>query len=111
MLRVRGRVIPVTLEHSHLCVKLEDKTKIHGETNIDLKLNHKSPRIKKAYLDPEAQANPRALKALGKADYIFLSFGDLYTSLVPNLLVKGIREAIANSKAKVVYFANLMTKE
>lgn len=111
MFRVKGRVIPVTLEQSHLCVKLEDKSVVFGETNIDLKLTDTSPKIKKAFLTPDVQANPKAIKAIEKSDLIILSFGDLYTSVVPNLLVKGIPEAIQKSNAKVVYFCNLMTKK
>ena len=111
MFRVKGRVIPVTLEISDLNVKLEDGSTIEGETNIDLKLDAWSSPIKKAYLTPEVQANKKAIKAIEKSDVIIISFWDLYTSIVPNLLVKGIKEAIeANKKAKVVYFCNLMTK-
>lgn len=111
MFRVKGRVIPVTLELSHLNVELEDKTIVESETNIDLKLDENSSPIKKAYLTPEVNANNKAVKALDKSDVIIISFWDIYTSIVPNLLVKGIKEAIkANKKAKVVYFCNLMTK-
>ena len=111
MFKVRGKVIPVTLSLSHLNVKLEDGTNVEWETNIDLKLNEKSSPIKKAYLTPEVCANPKAIKAIEKSDVIIISFGDLYTSIVPNLLVKWIKEAIAaNKKAKVIFFCNLMTK-
>jgi len=111
MFRVKGRVIPVTLEQSHLCVKLEDKSVVFWETNIDLKLTDTSPKIKKAFLTPDVQANPKAIKAIEKSDMIILSFGDLYTSVIPNLLVKWIPEAIKKSNAKIVYFCNLMTKK
>ncbi len=111
MFKVKWRVIPVTLELSDLNVKLEDWTTVNWETNIDLKLNEKSSPIKKAYLTPEVSANPKSVHAIEKADLIIISFWDLYTSIVPNLLVKWIKEAIANNKkAKVVYFCNLMTK-
>ena len=111
MFKVKGKVIPVTLELSNLNVKLEDWTKVEWENNIDTGLDENSPIIKKAYLTPEVNANPKAIKAIEKSDFIILSFGDLYTSIVPNLLVKGIKEAIeANKKAKVIYFVNLMTK-
>lgn len=111
MFKVKGRVIPVTLQLSHLNVKLEDWTKVEWETNIDLKLDEKSSPIKKAYLTPDVYANPKAIKALEKSDVIIISFGDVYTSIVPNLLVKWIKEAIeANKNAKVIFFCNLMTK-
>ncbi|MDD3145631.1 MAG: YvcK family protein [Candidatus Gracilibacteria bacterium] len=111
MFKVKGRVIPVTLELSNLNVELQDGKIVEGETKIDLDLDETSSPIKIAYLTPEVNANSKAINAIEKADYILLSFGDLYTSIIPNLLVKGIKEAIAkNKKAKVVYFCNLMTK-
>lgn len=112
MFKVKGRVIPVTLEQSHLNVKLYDGQTVEWETNIDEWLDENSAQIKKAYLTPAGvQANPKAVQALKKSDIIIISFGDLYTSIIPNLLVEGIREAIEKNKdAKVVYFCNLMTK-
>lgn len=110
MFRVKGRVIPVTLENSHLCVDLEDGQTIIGETNIDEPKHDINLKIERAYLQPSVQANPKAIKAIKKSDLIIISFGDLYTSIIPNLLVEWISEAIKESNAKVVYFCNLMTK-
>jgi len=111
MFKVKWRVIPVTLELSHLNVELEDLTIVEWETTIDTELTEKSSPIKTAYLTPEVKANKKAIKAIEKSDLIIISYGDLYTSIVPNLLVKWIKEAIKkNKKAKVVYFCNLMTK-
>lgn len=111
MFRVKGRVIPVTLESSDLNAILEDWTLVEWEKNIDTKLDENSSPIKKAYLTPEVNANPKAIKAIEKSDIIIISFWDLYTSIVPNLLVKWIKEAIAsNKKAKVIYFCNAMSK-
>jgi len=111
MFKVKWRVIPVTLELSHLNVELVDGSIVEWETNIDLKLDENSSPIKRAYLTPEVNANSKAIDAIDKADVIILSFWDLYTSVIPNLLVKGIKEAInKNKKAKVIYFCNLMTK-
>ena len=111
LFKVRWRVIPVTLELSHLNVELESWEIVEWETNIDEGLNENSSPIKRVYLTPEVEANPKAIKAIEKSDVIIISFGDLYTSIVPNLLVRGIKEAIeSNKKAKVIYFCNLMTK-
>lgn len=111
MFKVKWRVIPVTLELSHLNVELVDGSVVEWETNIDLKLDENSSPIKRAYLTPDVHANSKAIEAIDKADVIILSFWDLYTSVIPNLLVKGIKEAInKNKKAKVIYFCNLMTK-
>jgi len=111
MFRVKGRVIPVTLEKSHLNVELEDWTLIKWEKDIDVPKHDVNLKITKAFLTPEVEANPKAVKAIEKSDMIIISFWDLYTSIVPNLLVKGIKEAIAKNKnAKVVYFCNAMSK-
>lgn len=111
MFRVKGRVIPVTLDLSHLCVELENWEIIVWETNIDVPKYDVNLKIKKAFLEPKVEANPKAIKAIEKSDLIIISFWDLYTSIIPNLLVKWIKEAIAKNKdAKVVYFCNLMTK-
>lgn len=111
LFKVRGRVIPVTLELSHLNAKLEDGTMIYWEDNIDVPKHDTDLKIVKAFLEPQVNANKKAIVAINKADVIILSFWDLYTSVIPNLLVKGIKEAISkNKKAKVIYFCNLMTK-
>ena len=110
MFRVKWRVIPVTLEQSHLCVELENWEIIEWETNIDEPKYNINLRIKKAYLKPEVQTNTKAIKAIEKSDLIIISFWDLYTSVVPNLLTIWLREAIKESKSTVVFFCNLMTK-
>lgn len=111
MFRVKWRVIPVTLELSHLNAELEDWTIVEWETNIDLNLNENTSPIKNVYLTPKVEANIKAIKAIEKSDVIILTFWDLYTSIIPNLLVKWIVEAIrSNKRAKVIFFCNLMTK-
>lgn len=111
MFKVKGRVIPVTLEFSHLCVELENWEIIVWETNIDIPKHDINLKIKRAFLQPEVKTNQKAIKAIEKSDIIIISFWDLYTSIIPNLLTKGLKEAIVkNKKAKVVYFCNLMTK-
>ena len=108
MFSVRGRVVPVTLDDVRLVAEYDDGSKITGEHYID------EPEVDKNivnfYLDKPAKAYKHAIRAIQEADYIILGPGDLYTTLMPNLLVDGIGEAILNSHAKVVYIANLMTK-
>lgn len=112
MFRVKGRVIPVTLEKSDLEVELEDWTKVFSETNIDLNLTEESSKIKKAYLIPEVETNPKAIRQIERSDVIIITFWDLYTSIIPNLLTKWLKESIkANKEAKIIYFCNLMTKK
>ncbi|MDP2091316.1 MAG: YvcK family protein [Candidatus Gracilibacteria bacterium] len=110
MFRVKGKVVPVTLEKSDLVVVLDNGQEIFGETNIDCPAHNTDLCIKEAYLSPEVKVNPKAREVLENSDIIIIGPGDLYTSIVPNLLVKGVKKAIKNADAKVVYFCNIMTK-
>lgn len=110
ILKIRGRVLPVTLDDVRLCAELEDGQIIFGEKNIDVPKHKADIKIKKVFLSPRAIANQKVLEEIKNADLILIGPGDLYTSIIPNLLVDGICEAIMNSKAKKVYVCNLMTK-
>jgi uncharacterized cofD-like protein len=109
ILRVRGRVVPVALTLSDLCGELEDGTVIRGESAIDLR-GKSNARIQRVYLDPPVRANPRAVQAVLEADAIVFGPGDLYTSIIPNLLADGLVDAIRQSSATRIYVSNLMTK-
>lgn len=110
MFRVQWKVIPVTLEKSDLGVILEDWKKIIWETNIDVPLYDWNIVIKEAFLEPKVTINNRAKDALENSDIIIIGPWDLYTSIVPNLLVSWLTEAIKKSNAKIIYFCNIMTK-
>lgn len=110
VLRIKGAVIPVTLSDTNLFATYEDGTTVAEEHLIDEPAHDGTLKITKAYLSPEAIPNPEALKAIGKADLIVIGPGDLYTSILPNLLVPGIAQALQETKAKIVYVCNLMTK-
>lgn len=110
MFDVRGKVIPVTLDDTQLGITLEDGTEIIGETNIDIPKHDGNQGIRDAFLIGEGKINPRAREVLINSDYIIIGPGDLYTSIVPNLLAVGMREAIQESKAKIIYICNIMTK-
>ncbi|MCH7541776.1 YvcK family protein [Patescibacteria group bacterium] len=110
ILGIRGRVYPVTLTNSNLVARLEDGKEIVGETNIDVRKEKSNAIIDYVYLDPTAYAYPEALREIETADVIVLGPGDLYTSVIPNLLVDGVAGAINYSRAKKVYICNLMTK-
>ena len=109
LLQVEGEVIPVTTNNVQLCAEYEDGEVILDEHLID-SAKHKSVRIKKAYLSPNAQATKESLSAIASADYLIVGPGDLYTSLIPNFLVKNIAAEIRKSKAKLIFITNLMTK-
>ena len=111
ILRIHGRVVPVTFDKSDLCVELEDGTIIEGETHIDVVAKkEKRAKIKRAFLKPVIVANPDAINAILTADIILIGPGDLYTSIIPNLLVKEVAAAIKKSKARKIFALNLMTK-
>jgi uncharacterized cofD-like protein len=110
ILNVKGKVIPVTLTPTRLFAKLSNGDTVEGETNIDIPKHDGNIKIKDIFLKPEVIANPKAIDAIKRADAIVLGPGDVYTSILPNLLVSGITEAIKKSKAKLIYNVNIMTK-
>lgn len=110
ILNVKGKVIPVTLKNTHLYAELEDGEIIKGETNIDVPKHDGSKRITHLFLKPEVSANPDAVAAILEADYVILGPGDLYTSILPNLITKDIVNALQKTRAKVIYIVNIMTK-
>jgi len=109
VLKTKGKVIPVTLNKLHLVAEYENGEKITGEGLIDENHFEKS-RIKTAYLEPKGKANPKAIKSIEESEYIVIGPGDLYTSIIPVLLVNDVKEAMKKSKAKIIYIMNLMTK-
>lgn len=110
VLRIKGAVIPVTLTETNLYATYEDGTTVGEEHLIDEPTHDGTLKITDLHLKPEATPNPAALTAITGADMVVLGPGDLYTSLLPNLLVPGIAGALKKTKAKVVYVLNLMTK-
>jgi uncharacterized cofD-like protein len=107
VLAIRGRIFPSTLSNVHLVATLEDASVVHGETRITAS---KSPIKKIALSSPGVRPLPLAVEAIREADLILLGPGSLYTSILPNLLIPEIAQAIIQSKAPRVYVANLMTQ-
>lgn len=110
ILGIKGQVIPVTLEYTRLFARLENDFLVVGESNIDVPKHDGNLFIKEVFLNPVPKANPEAIRAIKKADAIIIGPGDLYTSIIPNFLVKGIKEAVKKSPAKKIYVGNIMTK-
>lgn len=109
VLKIKGKVIPVTFNKLQLVAEYGNGKKITGESLIDE--NHlEESRIDTAYLEPQGKANPKAIKSIEESDYIVIGPGDLYTSIIPVLLVNGVKEAIKKSKAKIIFIMNMMTK-
>ena len=110
ILHASGSVFPVTLDKTNLVAILSDGTRIHGEANIDKREVKLELPIKRVYLSPKAHIYPKAAREIESADLIVAAPGDLYTSLLPVFLVRGVLEAINASKADLAYVINLMTK-
>ncbi|HEU0000732.1 MAG TPA: uridine diphosphate-N-acetylglucosamine-binding protein YvcK [Ktedonobacteraceae bacterium] len=114
LLNCSGRVIPVTLTQTMICADLEDGSSIWDETEIDTrgrKNNGDLSPIVNVRLEPaNVPACAQAVKAIKRADTIVIGPGDLFTSLLPNLLVKDIAQAVRESDAEKVYVCNIMTK-
>ena len=108
LLAVRGRVLPSTLEDVHLKAEFKNGKTVSGETKIvSYGYRHK---IEKIFLSKEAKSNDKAVDALKKADYIIVGPGSLYTSILPNFLLKEILETYNASSAPRVYICNVSTE-
>src|ERR1700685_716732 len=107
ILVTRGHIYPVTTANIELEALMEDGTRVRGET----KITASKGRIKELFLIPhDVEPLPQTLEAIARADLITIGPGSLFTSLIPNLLVHGIAQAIATSSATKVYVCNLMTQ-
>ena len=111
VLAVTGRVLPVTLQDVQLCAELEDGFIICGESRIGNHNDFHKGKIKRVYMEPAAiEPLKEAIDAINEADIIVLGPGSLYTSIIPNLIVDGISEAIKASRAAKIYVCNVMTQ-
>ena len=110
MFDVRGKVIPVTLDNVHLGVTLENGERIVGESEIDVPRHDANVPIRDAFLIGGGRLNPRAREAILNSDFVIIGPGDLYTSIIPNLLCEGMREALRETQARIVYVGSIMTK-
>ncbi|MBW4643260.1 MAG: YvcK family protein [Goleter apudmare HA4340-LM2] len=107
VLAVRGQVLPATLSDVRLWAELADGRRIEGESNIP---KAQGRIIKVGCIPANPPALPAAIKAIKEADYIIIGPGSLYTSLIPNLLVPEIADAIAQADALRIYICNIMTQ-
>lgn len=112
VLAISGRVLPVTNENVALEATFENGTRVLGESKISAFKKEQDCRIESVRLLPEhPKALPEAVRAIGEAELILLGPGSLYTSVIPNLLVEGVVEAICRSEALKIYVCNIMTQE
>ncbi len=107
ILSTRGHIFPATTSNVELEALMQDGSRVRGETNITAS----KVAIRELFLfPPDAEPLPQTLQAIAQADLITIGPGSLYTSLVPNLLVRGVHQAIAESAATKVFVCNLMTQ-
>ena len=110
ILFIKGKVIPVTIHQVRLKMVLKNRKILEGER--DIYLSHEIDQgYSKIYLEPFPKSNPHAIDAIKAADLIILGPGGLHTSIIPNLLVDGISQALRESHAKKVFIANLMNRK
>lgn len=106
VLKIKGKVLPFTLENPTLIGKMTDGSVVVGEHNITLS----DKKIDYVYYENDVKVNPNVVKAVKDADLIILSMGSLYTSIVPNLISQELIKTIDKSKAKIMYVCNMMTQ-
>lgn len=114
ILDVNGTILPVTTDQATLVAELTDGTRIFGENAIDMPRGNQREKIRDVYLVPHhcdaIHVYPPVVSAIEASDYIIIGPGDLFTSIIPNLLVPGVAEALRQCKAKLLYVVNIMTK-
>lgn len=107
VLAITGRVMPVTFESVRLTAELSDGRRVRGESAITAARG----RVMRLALEPATvRPNPEVLQAIARADAIVLGPGSLYTSILPNLLVSGVADAVARARALKIYVCNIMTQ-
>ena len=106
VLKVKGTVIPSTLNYVTLCAHVDDGEVIVGEHNI----TEAHRRVRDVFYDSEVIAYPEAIKAINEADIVIVGIGSVYTSILPNLIIDEIRESLCNTKADIIYYCNCMTQ-
>ncbi|MCM1988439.1 gluconeogenesis factor YvcK family protein [Oceanirhabdus seepicola] len=112
VLAVKGMVLPVTLDNMTLSAELENGEIIKGESKIPKKVIEHKSRIKRMNIEPRgARAPIEAIEAIENSDIIVIGPGSLYTSIIPNLLVQDIKEALLRANGRKVYISNIMTQQ
>jgi uncharacterized cofD-like protein len=111
VLNIKGRVLPVTNDNTNLYIKLKNGEILKSQNEINHNNKIQKIGIKNIYLEPQAKPNREAIKKIKEADIIIIGPGNHYCSVIPNLIVEGIPEAIYKSQAKVIYICNLVNKK
>ena len=110
ILKIKGKILPVTLTDSNLVAVYENGKKLIGERFIDEPKHSGKVKISRVSLKPKARIYSKTKRAILSADLVVIGPGDLYTSLIAALLTEGMTKALKKTRAKVVYIMNLMTR-
>jgi len=114
ILDAHGTILPVTVDKATLVAHLTDGSRIYGQKAIDIPRETQREKIQDIYLVPHhhdrVSVYPPVIEVINSADFILIGPGDLFTSIIPNLLVPGVKEAIQETNAIIFYIVNIMTK-
>ena len=114
ILDVDGTILPVTTDQATLVAEVTDGNRIFGEHAIDLPRGNQREKIRNVFLVPHhgdaIHVHPPVVEAIAAADFILIGPGDLFTSIIPNLIVPGVSDALGTTHAKVYNIINIMTK-
>ena len=114
ILDVKGEILPVTIDKATLVAELSDGQRIYGQAAINVPQGNPREKIQDIFLVPHhtgcISVYPPVIDAINRADHIVIGPGDLYTSIIPNLIVPGVRDALEETRAKILYVVNIMTK-
>ncbi len=114
ILNARGAILPVTIDRATLVAELTDGTRIFGERAIDMPRGTQREKIRDVYLVPHhsdcIRVYPPVIDAIMAADFVIIGPGDLFTSIISNLIVPGVAEALQQTGARLIYVLNIMTK-
>jgi len=114
ILDAKGTILPVTIDRATLVAELTDGSHIYGETAIDIPRGTQREKIRNVFLVPHHSDSisvyPPVIEAINSADYVIIGPGDLFTSIIPNLIVPGVKEALQETNATILYIINIMTK-
>lgn len=110
ILNIRGAVVPVTLSDIRLMMELDNGDLLSGEHEINTSKKFEKIGVRRVFLRPKPRVNPLAVEKILEADLVVLGPGNHYCAIIPNLLVPGMAEALRQTKAKIVYNCNLISK-
>ena len=109
LLGCRGRVWPVSVEPASICAEYADGTSTRGEVEVDAK-QERGHEVRRVWLEPDVSIHPTVAAAIRTFDAVIIGPGSFFTSLLPPLLVRGVREALADVPGPIILIANLLTE-